>query len=106
MEHTFEHRLSPEQAKEAANAALAAYQERFPKYEPRATWVSDRRAEVEFNAKGIRLRGAFEVRADSVTMELDVPMLFRPLKKVAFQIVEREFRAWEEKAERGELDEV
>jgi hypothetical protein len=65
--------------------------------------VSERRAEIGFHAKGIALSGAIDIADRSVGLELDVPLLLRPLQKRALEVIEREVRRWLDKAKAGQL---
>ncbi len=104
MKHQIPHSLSPALAKQAAEKALEAYTERFPEYNPTSTWVSDSRAEIQFKAKGIKVEGALELASNSIDMELDVPFIFRPLRKKALALVEEQVQKWIKAAESGELE--
>ena len=103
MKHSVPHDLGKETAKKAVLAAFASYAERFAKYEPTATWVTDDRATVSFSAKGMTLKGAIEVRPTSVDLDVDIPFLLRPFKDRAIAPIEREIGKWIDKAKRGEL---
>ncbi len=98
------HDLSPELAKKAAERAFAAYRERYAKYNPTLTWISDERAKASFSAKGITLNGTIELLPKAIAFDLDVPFLLRPFKKTAMQIMEQELNQWTAKAKAGELD--
>jgi hypothetical protein len=103
MKHVVEHDLGPERAKKVALAAFASYEKKLAKYHPRTDWVSDRRAQISFSVKGMTLRGAVEVKDQSIEMELDVPFLFRPFQGVAMNLIEEEIREWAAKAQAGEV---
>ena len=103
MKHSVPHDLGKEQAKKATLAAFESYRQRFAKYNPTATWVTDERADVSFTAKGITLKGSLEVRPSSIDLDLDVPFLLRPFKDKAIAPVQREIETWIGKAKRGEV---
>jgi hypothetical protein len=103
MKHSVSHDLGKELAKKAALAAFAAYQARYAKYNPIATWTSDDRANISFTAKGMTLKGLLEVNATSIDVDVDVPFLLKPFKSIAIDAVEREVQKWVDKAKRGEL---
>lgn len=105
MKHVINHSLDPAMARKATEKAFDAYKERFSEFSPTASWVTDNRAEISFNAKGIKLDGAIELRPSEIELELDVPMLFRPFKKKALGVIEEQIQHWIGKAEAGELDE-
>jgi hypothetical protein len=103
MKHSVPHDLPADLARKAADAALQSYRERFPDYEPQVTWESDRTAHVEFRAKGLTMRGVFEILDDAITVDMDVPLLLRPFKAKAIDVVERQIRDWIGKAKDGVL---
>jgi len=103
MKHVVTHDLTPEQAKKAAESALAAYTEKFSKYSPKATWVSPTRANIAFSAKGMTLQGALELREKSFELDLEVPFLLRPFKGMALGVIEDEIKVWVKRAKAGEL---
>ncbi len=103
MKQVIQHELDLPTAKRVAERAFAEYQARYPEYQPSLRWVSDTRADVTFNAKGIKLGGALALRQGSIELELDVPFLFRPFQKKALEVIDREVRIWLEKARAGAL---
>lgn len=103
-QHVIRHDLDVATAKKATEKAFAGYKERFASYQPTANWVSDNRAEIGFSAKGIKLSGAVEIREGEIGLELEVPLLFRPFRKKALEIIEGEIEEWVERAKAGELD--
>jgi hypothetical protein len=103
MKHVISHDLDTATAKKVTDRAFAEYRGRFPSYEPELEWVSDRRADVRLNAKGIRLNGAFFIEESAIALELDVPFLLRPFQKKAVEVIEREVHVWIGKAHAGEL---
>ena len=104
MKHAVTHQLSPELAKKATELAWETYQARFAQYEPKCTWANESQASVSFRVKGVSLQGAFELVPGAIELDLQVPLVFRPFKKKAINLIEREIRVWVDKAERGELD--
>lgn len=103
MKHHIKHDLDLATAKLATDRAFAEYRSKYPDYTPNLAWTSERNAEVTFNAKGVKLNGAVELREGGLDLELDVPFLFRPFQKKAMEVIEREVRLWLDKAKRGEL---
>ena len=103
MRHVVKHGLSQELAKKATLKAWDAYQARFAEYSPNANWVNEDRADVSFRVKGVTLKGALELEPGGIGLELEVPFLFRPFKKIAISKIEEEIRKWVGKAEKGEL---
>jgi Putative polyhydroxyalkanoic acid system protein (PHA_gran_rgn) len=103
MKHVIRHHLDIPTAKKVTDRAFSEYSKRYPQYEPKFHWVNDRRAEVSFNAKGVKLKGAMEVAEREIDLELDVPFLLRPFQKTAVEVIEREVKVWIGKAEAGEI---
>ncbi|MEZ4295360.1 MAG: polyhydroxyalkanoic acid system family protein [Polyangiaceae bacterium] len=103
MKHVIQHRLDVPTAKKVTDRAFAEYSQRYSQYEPTFAWANDRRADVGFSAKGIKLKGAMHVAEKEITLELDVPFLLRPFQKIAVDIIDREVKRWIDKAESGEL---
>ena len=103
MKHLVPHDLPIEVAKKAADAALQAYRTRFPEYDPQVSWTGPTTAQVEFKAKGIGIKGVFDILPDAVAMDMEVPLLLRPFKQKAMDVVEAQIREWIEKAKRGEI---
>lgn len=103
MKHSVAHDLPIDLAKKAAAKALESYKERFADYDPQLKWNGDSNAEVSFAVKGMTLKGAFAVLADRVDIEMEVPLLMRPFKQKALDVVEGEIQKWMTRAKNGEL---
>jgi len=103
MKHHIEHDLDEATARKVTDRAFAEYKARYPSYDPQLRWTSDQLAEISINAKGIRLKGTMEISPKTITMELDVPFLFRPFQKVAIDVIDREVKVWIGKAHEGKL---
>ena len=103
MKHSVSHDLGQDRAKQAAEAAIKSYTEKFAKFQPRTQWVTPQRAEISFNVKGISLSGAIEVRATTIDLDMDVPFLLRPFKNQALSVIEGEIREWIDKARAGQV---
>lgn len=103
MKHTIAHEFDTATAKKVTDQAFAEYARRYPDYQPTLRWVSDQRADITFNAKGLKLHGAMVMEQGSIVMDLDVPFLFRPFQKRAVEVIEREVQLWLGKARSGQL---
>lgn len=103
MKHVVSHDLGQEKAKKVALAAFESYKQRFPQYNPTANWVSDNKANIGFNVKGMSLNGAIEVSASTIEMDLDVPFMLRPFKGKALSVIEEEIQSWIQKARAGAI---
>jgi hypothetical protein len=103
MKHSVPHDLGSERAKKAADAALAAYSQKFAKYDPRVNWATPTRADIAFTVKGMSLKGVLEVLPNAIELDLDVPFLLRPFKGQALAVIEGEIKEWIGKARTGEI---
>src|SRR5262245_31075473 len=103
MKHDIPHDLDLATAKKVTDRAFAAYAAEFADYKPTLNWANERKADISFNAKGIKLAGAMHISEKTITMELDVPFLLRPFQGKAISVIEREVKVWIGKAKRGEL---
>ncbi|WP_438025009.1 polyhydroxyalkanoic acid system family protein [Sorangium sp. So ce233] len=92
MKHTIEHDLNDSEAKLATERAIAQYRERYAEYEPFLVWRDEKRAELGFSVKGVKLKGSMELRPGAVDVDLDVPFLMRPFKGIAIAAIEKEVR--------------
>lgn len=103
MKHSVPHSLGIEVAKQAAENALAAYSERFSDYNPTVTWPTETNAQVSFKIKTLVLSGQFETLPEEISIEMEVPLMLRPFRAKALEVVEREIRQWLDKAAAGSL---
>jgi hypothetical protein len=101
--HDIPHDLDFDLAKLAAQKAAEAYGKRFAEYDYKATWVREDRVELGFTVVGRRLEGSMTIKADRLELELEVPLMMRPFRGKAIEIIEKEARTWLDKAKRGEL---
>lgn len=103
MKHAVPHDLSIDQARKAADHALAEYKARFPQYSPEVTWATPTTADVQFHVAGMSFKGVFEILASEISMDMEVPFLLRPFKSKALDVIESEIRTWVQKVKNGEL---
>ena len=103
MKQVIPHDLDLPTAKRVAELAFEAYKSRFPEYRPTFRWASERQADVGFNAKGLQLDGAMRIEDKAIEFDLDVPLLLRPFRKIALDVIEREVRVWLDKAKSGAI---
>ncbi|WP_437778393.1 polyhydroxyalkanoic acid system family protein [Sorangium sp. So ce1097] len=104
MKHTIEHDLTDSEAKVATERAIAQYRQRYAEYDPFLVWRDEKRAELGFSVKGVKLKGSMELRPGAVDVDLDVPLLLRPFKGVAIAAIDKEVRHFigEAHKERGQ----
>ena len=103
MKHAVPHDLDQATARRVTDKAFASYRERFAQYNPTMLWVSDDRAEVGFSAKGISLKGAFELKPGKIEMDLDVPFILKVFKGKALSVIDEEIKRWIAAAKSGEI---
>lgn len=101
MKHSVEHSLGIEKAKTVAEAAWASYSEKYSEYSPSCAWETEHKANIGFAVMGKTLNGVLEVSASDIGLELDVPFVMRPFKKMALGVIEKEIRKWIAKVEAG-----
>jgi hypothetical protein len=105
MEHIIKHDLSPELAKKAADKAAEHYTKKWAKYDAKSTWVTDDKAEITFRVKGVNVAATVEMQPGQAVIEMQkVPLLLRPFKNMALDVVQRTIEKWMERAKNGELD--
>jgi hypothetical protein len=103
MEHRIEHDLSPEQARKAVKGAVAAYSAKLAKYHPSVEWRGEDLVDVGFKAKGLSLSGTLKLVPNAVVVDMDVPLLLRPFRKTALDVIETQVKEWVRKAHAGEV---
>lgn len=105
MEYTIDHDLSPDLARRAAERAADYYTEKWAKYNAKTTWVDDNQAEISFHVKGIDVAATVEMRPGQIIIDMKkVPLLLRPFKNMALDVVHKTMKKWIDKAKNGELD--
>ena len=102
-QHRVPHDLSHELARAATKKALDTYKARFSEYKPAGQWLDDDRARVQFTVAGKTLEGLVQVADRYIGLELDVPFIFRPFRKIAMNVIEEEINEWIGRAKKGEL---
>jgi len=90
MKHQVPHDLDAATARRVVDQAFEAYKVRFPDYRPSIRWPTPAKALIAFSAR-------------AVSIELEVPLLLRPLRGKAIDTIEREIRKWIEKAKTGQV---
>ncbi len=103
MRHSWNHDLGLELACLTTEAACAEYMKRFERFHPQLTWHDRCHAEVVFSARGLKIVGRFEVLAHGLVLDLEVPLLLRPLQTRGVAVIDREFRRWIDRARAGDL---
>lgn len=105
MEYTIDHDLSPDLAKRAAQKAADHYTQKWAKYNAKTTWSGDDHAEISFNVKGVEVAATVDMRPGRIVIDMKkVPLLLRPFKKQALDVVHKTMTKWIDKAKRGELE--
>ncbi|RMG96202.1 MAG: hypothetical protein D6705_11830 [Deltaproteobacteria bacterium] len=99
MQHRITHGLGDlTKARSVVEQAFSTYRERLADYEPNLAWQSDRRAEVTFRVMGKSMRVAMELDEQDVVVEGKLPLVFRPFQGKILGVLEREVKAWAERA--------
>jgi hypothetical protein len=105
MQHIIKHDLSPELAKKAAERAAEYYTQKWEKYDATTTWTSDTHAEITFHVKGVNVAATVDLQPGQVVIDMTkVPLLLRPFKNMALDVVQKTMEKWIVKAQNGELD--
>jgi hypothetical protein len=104
MQHIIKHELTPELAKKAADKAAEHYTAKWEKYDAKATWLTDNHAEITFRVKGVKVAATIDMQPEQVVVDMQkVPLLLRPFKKMALDVVQKMMEKWIAKAKNGEL---
>ena len=104
MQHIIKHDLSPELAKKAADKAAEHYTSKWEKYDAKTTWLSDTNAEISFRVKGVNVVASINMQPGQVVIDMQkVPLLLRPFKNMALDVVQKTMEKWIAKAKAGEL---
>ena len=104
MQHIIKHDLGPELAKQAANKAAEHYTAKWGKYDAKMTWLSDTHAEISFHAKGVNVVATIDMQPGQVVIDMQkVPLLLRPFKNMALDVVQKTMEKWIVRAKAGEL---
>ena len=106
MQHIIKHDLSPELAKKAANQAAEYYTKKWEKYDAKTTWTSDTHAEITFHVKGVGVAATVDMLPGEAIIDMtQVPLLLRPFKNMALDVIQKTMEKWIDKAKSGELGE-
>jgi hypothetical protein len=103
MKHSISHGLDLATAKRVLEKAAASYTARFASYKPVFRWLNDAQAEVSFSAMGMHPKADMKLSEGAIDVDMQVPLLLRPFRQKAIDAIEREVRAWVEKAKTGEV---
>lgn len=103
MQHRISHHLDAQTARQVARKAAQSYTTRFAKYSPDVRWASDDEATVSFSAKGMSLTGTLALEPGAIVLDMNVPLLLKPLASMATSVIEQQVQHWIGVAQRGEL---
>jgi hypothetical protein len=104
MQHIIQHNLSPELAKKAAEKAAEHYTRKWEKYDAKTTWLTDTHAEITFRVKGVKVAATVDMQPGRAIIDMkQVPLLLRPFKNMALDVVQQTMQKWIDKAKAGEL---
>lgn len=94
MKKSFPHQLSPKQAREVARQAFAAYLEKLVDYHPRFDWRDDDNGDLTFQVLGKQVQGFISLLPGEILVEMKVPLLLKPFRKKALEVIGREINKW------------
>ena len=104
MQHIIKHDLSPELTKKAADKATEHYIAKWEKYDAKSRGISDTHAEITFRVKGVNVAATIDMQPGQVVIDMQkVPLLLRPFKNMALDVVQRVMQKWIDRAKDGEL---
>ena len=104
MQHIIKHDLSPELAKKAADKAAEHYTKKWAKYDAKTVWTTDTHAEITFHVKGVHVAATVDLLPGEAVIDMQkVPLLLRPFKNMALDVVQKMMEKWIGKAKNGEL---
>jgi hypothetical protein len=101
--HEIHHGLPLEQAKQAAQLALADYLRRYGERGLAARWISDTRAEIEFAAKGAKVQAVVDVLPDVLKVDATIPFILKPFKSMAVSAVDKEAQRFIQQVREGKV---
>ena len=105
MQHIIKHDLTPELAKKPANKSAEYYTEKWAKYDAKTTWTSYSHADITFHVKGVSVAATVDMEPGQVIIDMKkVPLLLRPFKNMALDVVHKTMEKWIVRAKNGELD--
>lgn len=94
MKHVVSHPLSRADAKRAVEAAWAEYSRRFARFDPQLRWLAPDHARLGFSAVGRSFDAQVRVLEHGLEVDMDVPLLLRPLVGRATAAIDREVARW------------
>ncbi len=103
MKHTIKHDLELRQSKTVLCKALESYKHEYSQYRPAYHWPRPSRADLSFVVKGVKLTGSVQLLKGAMALELEVPFLFRPFRRQAIGLIEREIKTWIARVKAGEV---
>jgi hypothetical protein len=104
MQHIIKHDLSPELAKRAADKAAEHYTAKWAKYDAKAVWLTDTHADITFHVKGVTVVATVDMQPGQAVIDMQkVPLLLRPFKNMALDVVQKTMEKWIARAKNGEL---
>ncbi len=107
MQHRIHHGLGDlERARSVVEQAFATYRERLADHNPRLSWRSDRSAEVTFEVMGRKIQVAMDLDERDVVVSGKLPLVFRPFQGKILGVLEREVKAWTDRARASEAGEA
>ncbi len=94
MKKSFSHQLSPQQAREVARQAFDSYLQKLAEYQPGINWRDEDNGELRFKVLGKEVRGLISLLPGEILVEMQVPLLLKPFRKKALEVIGREIDKW------------
>ncbi len=92
--HSVEHSLKTEEVRPLLERALVYYRQRYPAYQPTLTWQDPDNGELRVQVRKQELVVKVSLHPGKVTVEVDLPLYFRPFKGAAVRTLDREVARW------------
>jgi Putative polyhydroxyalkanoic acid system protein (PHA_gran_rgn) len=103
MKHTVPHGLDDALARRTVEKALASYRQKYPHAKVDLSWNDESSATLVIGAKGVEVKGEVAITGSNFTFDFNVPLLLRPFKSKALEVIDREVNVWIGRAKAGEL---
>lgn len=94
MKHVIAHDLGEAGARSMTERALVHYRQRYPHAAMDLDWLDEQTAAVSVGVKGIRVNGKLIIGPRSLTFDVALPLMLKPFKQKAIDVLEREAKHW------------
>jgi hypothetical protein len=83
--------------------AYESYRERLADHNPKLEWLGQDQARVSFTVVRKSLVSNFKIQGEDVTVEGDIPFIFRPFRSKIEGVLREEIEKWAGRARAGEI---